>query len=120
MARRLVRRQRLRIGREVVFGPLRARERPFLLGTQRKFFAGRSDVQCNARLLVPAGVLTLEEMAEEAPLQLGAVIAVEMCEVRIAVPLQPFLLRGARKPAFDVPAQMQADAAPVADGKTRP
>src|SRR6185437_15436599 len=68
---------------------------------------------------VPAGILALEEMAEEALLQRLAIRAVEMREVRVAVHLQPFLLRAGREIALEIAARVQAHAAPVAGRQKR-
>jgi hypothetical protein len=73
-------------------GPLRAGERPFVLRALRELLAGAADVEQHRRLPVPAGVLALEEMSEEALLQADTVIGVEMREMGVAVHLQPLLL----------------------------
>src|SRR5262249_20109400 len=86
--------------------PMRTRERPFALGAQQEFFTGVTDVERHARPLLPAGVFALEEMAEEALLQLLAVAAVEMREVGVAVHLQPFLLGAGAQPAFKIAARV--------------
>src|SRR5450756_3036828 len=82
----------LSIGPQEIFRPFRARQRPLVFVAQHKLFVRMPDVERHARLLAPAGVLALEEMAEETLLQGLAVITVEMREVGIAVHLQPFLL----------------------------
>ena len=102
-----------------IFGPARARERPFVLGAQHEPLAGMADVERHARLLLPAGVLALEEVSEEAPLQRLAVAAVEMREVGVAVHLQPFLPRAGAQPAFEIAARVQAHAAPVGGRQQR-
>ncbi len=95
------------------FRPLRARERPFVLGARHEFLARMADVEQHLRLLVPAGVLALEEMREEAALQVLPVFGVEQGEVRIAVHLQPFLFRAGAQIALEIAARMQPHAAPV-------
>src|SRR5262245_25886172 len=76
-----------------------------------------TDVERHARLLVPAGIFTLQKVPEEFLLQRLAVTAVEMGEVRVAVHLEPFLLRTGPQPAFEIAARVQAHAAPVAGGQ---
>ena len=78
-----------------------------------------ADVERHARLLVPAGVLAFEEMAEEALLQRVAVIAVEMREVGVAMHFQPFLLGAGAQIAFEIAARMQSHAAPIAGREQR-
>ena len=56
--------------------------------------ARMADLQLDARLPSPAGVLALEEMAEETLLQVEAVVGVEMRPMGVAMHLEPFLLRG--------------------------
>ena len=62
------------------------------------------------RLLLPAGVLALEEVAEEPLLQLDAVVGVEVGPVLDAVHLEPFLLRRRRARS---PRNCRAGAAPA-------
>ena len=52
-------------------------------------------------------------MAEEALLQAGAVVRVEVREVRVAVHLEPFLLGAGGQIAFEIAARMQSLAAPI-------
>src|SRR5207249_1721157 len=109
----------LAVGMEVHLRPLRACERPFVLGAQRETLAGMPDVERDAGLLIPAGVRTLQKAAEEALLQSHAVVAVEVREVRVAVHLEPLLLRAGGEEAFVVAARMQALPAPVGRGEQR-
>ena len=69
---RFLRRGRHRhVGRmQIELGPLGARERPLALVPLDEFLAGMAHLQQHLRLLAPAGVLALEEMAEELLLQL--------------------------------------------------
>src|SRR4029078_12024208 len=80
---------------------------------QHELLAGMADIERHRRLLLPAGALALEEVAEEPHLQRLAVAAVALREVRIAVPLQPFLPGAGAPPAFEIAAGMQTHAAPV-------
>jgi hypothetical protein len=98
---------------QIELGPFGARERPLALVPLDKSLAGVAHLQQHLGLLAPAGVLTLEEMAEELLLQLQAVVRVEMRPVLDAVALEPFLLRRGAHEAFEVAARMQALAAPV-------
>src|SRR6185295_17025715 len=100
-----------------IFRPLRARERPFVLGAQHEFLAGMADIERHARLLVPARVLALEEVSEKPFLQRLAIGAVEMREVRVAVHFEPFLFRAGAQPTFEIAARVQAHAAPVPGGE---
>src|SRR6186997_2373395 len=102
-----------------IFCPLRARERPFVLRPQDEFLARMTDVERHARLLVPAGILTFQEVAKEFFLQSLAVAAVEVREVRVAMHFEPFLLRAGTQPALEIAARVQAHAAPVAGGQQR-
>src|SRR5262249_21984382 len=63
--------------------------------------------------------LTLEEMAEEALLQLFAIAAVEVGEVGVAMHFQPFLRGAGAQVAFEIPAGVQALAAPIGGGQQR-
>src|SRR5262249_41872451 len=101
------------IGLQIERCPLRACERPFVLGAQREALARAADVERDARLPVPAGIPALQKMAEEALLQSHAVVAIEMREVRVAVHFQPLLLRAGGEEAFVVAARMEALPAPV-------
>ena len=65
------------------------------------------------RLLRPARVLALEEVAEEALLEAHAIVRVEVGPVLDPVDLEPFLLRGRAHEALEVAARMQPLTAPV-------
>src|SRR6185369_12183336 len=82
-------------------------------GPQHELLAGMADIERHRRLLLPAGTLALEKVAEEPLLQRLAIVAVEMREVGIAVHLQPFLPGAGASPAFEIAAGMQTHAAPV-------
>src|SRR5262252_5408683 len=62
---------------------------------------------------VEAVVLAVQEMVEEAQLQLAAIVGVEMGPVLDAVYLEPFVLRGRAHKAFEIAARMQRLAAPI-------
>ena len=96
--------------------PLGAGDRPLVLGPLDEF-ARPAHLQQHRRLPVPAIVLALEEMREEALLQIDAVIGIEFGPVLDAVNLQPFPLRGGAHETFDIAAQMQPLPAPVARGQ---
>ena len=76
-------------------------------------------LSCTRRLLVPAVVDALQEIIEEALLQVEAVAAVEERPVRIAVDLEPFLFRRRLGEAVEVAPRMDALAAPVGAGQER-
>src|SRR6185503_9265249 len=104
-------------GRKKIFGPACAGERPFVFGAQYELLARMADVERHPRLLIPAGVLALEEMAEEAFLQLLAVTAVEVREMCVAMRFQPFLRRAGAHKALEITARVQPHAAPVGGGQ---
>src|SRR4051812_28057896 len=97
--------------------PFCPRERPFVLMPDNVLLAGMAHLELDRRLSRPAGVLALEEVAEEALLQALAVARIEALPVSAAVGLEPFLRRGAVHEAFEVPARMQPHAAPVRRGE---
>src|SRR5258708_8529065 len=74
-------------------------------------------LELHAWLLVPTGVLALEEMAEEALLQLHAVIGVELGPVLDAMRFEPFLRRRRAPEALEIAAGMQALATPIGGGE---
>src|SRR5262245_18422334 len=98
---------------QIELGPLGTRERPLALVPLDEFFAGMAHLQQHFRLPAPAGVLALEEVAEELLLQLQAIVRVEMRPVLDDVALEPFLLRRGAYEALEVAARMQALPAPV-------
>src|SRR6266849_55299 len=106
-------------GIEEKFRPLRARERPLELGAGHELFAGMADVKQHLRLLLPPVIESLQETVVEFLLQLLSVLGVEQGEVRIAVHLEPFLLRAGAQEAFEIAARMQPHAAPVGGGEQR-
>src|SRR6185436_13485697 len=71
-------RQRVAARVEMEFRPARAGQRPLALGPLDEALAGMADLQEHARLPRPAGVLALEEVAEELLLQRDLVIRVEV------------------------------------------
>ena len=78
-----------------------------------------ADVEQHLRPLLPAVVDALEETVEELPLQVLAVLRIEQREVRVAVHLQPFLLRAGAQEALEIAARMQPHAAPVGGREQR-
>ena len=70
-------------------------------------------LQQHARLLAPAGVLALQVKIEELALKFAAVVGVEMRPVFDSVRLEPLVLRGGAREAFEIAARMQALSAPV-------
>src|SRR6516164_5421479 len=66
-----------------------------------------------ARLLLPAGIFTFEEVTEKPLLQRFAVCAVEMREVRMAMHLYPLLRGASSQVPFEIAACVQSHAAPV-------
>src|SRR4029077_4170168 len=103
----------LRAGREMEPGTLRARDRPVVLVAYDEFFARMPNIELHARLLVPAVLLSLEEVVEEALLQVDAVAGVVVSPLLDAVTLEPFLLRGGAEEALVIAARMQRLTAPV-------
>ena len=84
--------------------PLRAGERPLVLVPLDEFFAGMPDLQHDTRLPVPAVLLALQEIIEEAPLQRHPPIGVERRPMRAAVHLEPFLTGGGSREPLEVAA----------------
>ena len=112
-------RQLLRVGREMELGPLRARDRPIVLMADDEFLARMTDVELHARLLVPAVLLALEEVAEELLLQVDAVVGVIVRPMLDAVHFEPFLFRRRAEEALEIAARVQRLAAPVRGRKQR-
>src|SRR5580704_10199301 len=101
------------IGRiEIKPRPFGALERPFALRALDEAI-DMAHLQLHRRLLVPAVVLAVQEMVEEAQLQLPAVVGVEMRPMLDAVRLEPFVLRGGADEPFEIAARMQWLAAPI-------
>src|SRR5262245_17739597 len=98
---------------QIELGPLGAGERPLALVPLDEFLAGMAHLQQNLRLLAPAAVLALEEVAEELLLQLQSVVRIEVRPVLDAVALEPFLVRSGAHEALEVAARMQALPTPV-------
>src|SRR5215831_10046882 len=98
--------------------PLGALERPFVLSALHEL-VDVTHLQLHARLPVEAVVLAMQEVIEEAQLQLATVIRVEMGPVLDAVHLEPFVLGGRAHEAFEVAARMQGLAAPIGGRKQR-
>src|ERR1700720_2146673 len=98
---------------QIKSGPIGARERPLVLVPDNEFFAGMAHLQQHFRLLAPAAVLALEEMAEEFLLQLKSVVGTKMRPVLDTVAFQPFLIRGSPHKPFEIAAGVQTLAAPV-------
>src|ERR1043166_8710627 len=99
--------------------PAGALERPLVLVAQHELLAGMADLELDARLLGPAGILALEEVAEEAPLQPLAVAHVEIFPMRAAVRLEPLVARGGAHEALEVAARVQPLPAPVGGREER-
>src|SRR5262249_23552751 len=78
-----------------------------------------ADRQRDRTLLLPAVVLALQEVIEEALLQRDRFRRVERRMVVAGVDAQPFLLAAGGKIALDIAAPMQPLAAPIADGQYR-
>src|SRR5581483_9913935 len=119
-------RRRLRAGRErhvsgmeIEFGPLRARERPFILMPLDELLARMADLEQDLRLLVPARILAFEEMTEEFLLQADAVVRIKMRPVLDTVDLEPFLFGGRAHEALEISARVQTLSAPVRRGQQR-
>src|ERR1035441_8080565 len=88
-------------------GPLRARQRPSVLMADDEFLARMTDIELYARLLVPAVLLALEEVAEKLPLQSDAVVGVVVRPMLDAVHFEPFLFRRRAEEAFEIAARVQ-------------
>src|SRR5436190_6512131 len=104
---------------DVELGPLRARERPFILVPLNELLAWMAHLQQHLGLLAPAGVFPFEEMAEELLLQAEPVVRIEMRPVLDAMHLEPFLFGGCAHKALKISARMQPLSAPVGGGEQR-
>ncbi len=100
---------------EVEPGPLRARERPFVLVAEMVFAVAGADRELDRRLLHHAVVDVLQPVVEEAQLVAPPVLAVERMEVRTAMDAQLLVLRRRAGIALGGAAQVQPHAGPVAD-----
>src|SRR5664279_3456050 len=100
-------------------GPPGARQRPSVLMADDEFLARMTDIELYARLLVPAVLLALEEVAEELPLQSDAVVGVIMRPMLDAVHFQPFLFRRRTIEALEIAARVQRLAAPIGGREQR-
>src|ERR1017187_10725418 len=94
-------------------GPLRARQRPSVLMADAEFLARMTNVELHPRLLVPAVLLALEEVAEELLLQPDAIVGVIMRPMLDAVHFQPFLFRCRAEEALEIAARVQRLPAPI-------
>src|SRR3546814_8027392 len=106
-------------GIEVEFRPFGALERPFILAARGEIFARPAHVEHDPRLLVPAVLVALEEIAEERLLKVAPVGRVEMSPVLEAVALEPLLLRPGFEETDLVAARMPRYAGPTGAGKQR-
>src|SRR6516165_7867505 len=77
------------VGREMKLGPPRSRYRPLILMPYDELFSGMADIELNPRLLVPAILLSFEEITKEPLLQIDAVVGVIVRPVLDSVDLQP-------------------------------
>src|SRR5450631_3355123 len=84
-----------------------------------EFLARMTDIELHARLLVPAVLLALEEVAEELPLQSDAVVGVVMRPMLDAVHFEPFLFRCRAEETFEIAARVQRLSAPIGGRKQR-
>src|SRR4029078_2760890 len=117
---------RLRLRREghvrrvnVEFGPLRARERPFVLASFDEFLPGVANLKQHLWLFIPTRVLTLEKVTEEFLLQAHSIIRVEMGPMFDAVHFEPFLARSRAHKSLEISTRMQALSVPVCRGQQR-
>src|SRR3546814_5525730 len=99
-------------------GPHGAGQRPFLLVAESAAFR-TADEQAYPAFVLPAVLLALEEMVEEALLPLHELGQVKALEMRSDMGLQPFLPRAGPQESFDIAAQMQTCAAPVGGRQQR-
>src|SRR6185437_10998950 len=104
---------------EIILRPFGALDRPFVLGTRHELLAGVTHLQPHLRLFRPAGILAVQKIVKEATLLLASVIGVEMRPMLDAVRLQPLLLGGCAREAFEIAARMQALAAPIGGREQR-
>src|ERR1035437_5742272 len=100
-------------------GPLRARQRPSILVADDEFLARMTNVELHPRLLVPAVLLALEEVAEELLLQSNAIVGVIMRPMLDAVYFEPFLFRRRPDEALEIAARMQRLSAPIGGREQR-
>src|SRR6185312_12232980 len=83
----------IRLGEiEIEPGPLRARDRPFVLVAEMIFAMAGADRELDRRFLHHAVVDVLEPVVEEAELVAAALLAVEWMEMRAAVDAQLLVL----------------------------
>src|SRR5258708_37787092 len=97
---------------EIIAGAFGALERAFFFSTLDEA-VDVAHLQLHRRLLVPAVFLAVQEMIEEAQLQLTAVIRIEMRPMLDAMHFEPFLLRGGADKAFEIAARMQRLPRPI-------
>src|SRR4029453_17648323 len=106
------------VGRvQIERGPARPRQWPRVLVALDETLAGVPYLKEDPGLLRPAGVLALEEVAEEPLLQAHAVVGVEVGPVLDAVHLEPLVVGGRSHEALEVAARVQPPPAPVARGE---
>jgi hypothetical protein len=103
---------------EIELRPFGALERPFVLGTLHEL-VDVAHLQQHARLPVEAVVLAVQEMVEEAQLQLAPIVGIEVGPVLDAVHFEPFVLRARAHEAFEIAARMQGLAAPIGGREQR-
>src|SRR5258706_13668013 len=96
-------------------GPMGARDRPFVLVALDEL-VDMPHLQLDARLLRPIA-LALEEVVEEAQLELAAIVGIEVRPVLDAMRLEPFVFRRGADEAFEVAARVQPLPAPVGGGE---
>src|SRR5262249_60523632 len=93
---------------EVELRPACPGEPPLLLVPLHEALTRVAHLQHDGGLLLPAGVLALEEVSEEALLQADAVVGVEVRPVLDAVHLEPFLARCRAHESLEVAARVQS------------
>src|SRR5262249_25337440 len=107
------RRQPQSVRLQEIFGPLRAQEWPFIFAAQHEPLIGMTHIQRDARLALPAGIFTFEEVAKKTFLQGFAIFAVEMSKMGVAMHFEPFLFGACSPVAFEIAARVQSHAAPI-------
>src|SRR5215813_42373 len=100
---------------EVELGPLRARDRPFVLVAEMIRAVTGADSELHRRLLHHTVVDVLEPVIEELELVAPPILGIERVVVRAAMNTKLLVLRGGAHVALGRPAQVQSHARPIAN-----
>src|SRR5574340_721164 len=103
---------------EEILRPLSTGDRPFLLLPLGKT-VDMANLELNPGLPLPPCLLPFEIMAEEALLQIHAVVGVKFRPVLDPVHLQPFFLGGCPEKGLEISPGMKPLPSPIGRGKKR-